>query len=265
MVSAEGAVVLIALYDCGVVHGSFDQEPWVQLLVATPVEFQKKFSKGRDSRRLHFYVKRDRQEVACEVNACGVCQIDRKLLLRLSVDESCTVDDATKFDLKQWLAERYRQDTWPDAFNSAVSKRGKSLKRFYGRYNDFVSGLYLKLNSYEELSKGKYTVAIIIAIESGKERQLIQHMRKVHQQLKNVGIDELKAYFANEALNAFGDSVNFQEDRTNNVHGVAIEIVEENQITLSHLRTFGRFSPYSLSEYSTEAPMPAEMTSGRVH
>jgi len=263
--SIEGAIVLIALYDCAVVHGSFDQEPWVQLLIAVPVVFQKQLSKGRDARRLHFYATKNGQEHSFEINACSICQVGREFLLQLNVDEFCNVDDAAKFDLKQWLAERYRQDTWPDAFNTAVSKRSKKLKKFYERYNDFVSGLYLKLDSYRELTEGKYTVAIIVAIEAGKERQLFLHMREILQDQKGKSMDELKSHFANEVLNAFGDVVIFQKDRTNTVHSVAIEVMEENQITLHHQRTFSRFSPYSLSEYGTDAPVPTEMISGRVH
>lgn len=263
--SIEGAVILIALYDCGVVADSFDDEPWAQLLVAKPTKFNKQLSKGRNPRRLHFYVSKGGQEQAFETNALGICQIDREVLLKLEVSRTYSVSEANKFDLKQWLAERYRQDTWPDAFNNAVRPRTDKLKKLWKRYNHFISGLYVKLNSYEELIEGKYSVAVIIVIVDGMERALIKKMRENNQQLKDKAIDDVKNHLANEVLMAFDDSVIFLNDPTNKAHGKAVEVFAESQVTMHHQRTFGRFSPYSLSEYGTEAPMPPEMTSGRVH
>ncbi len=265
MVSIEGAIVLIALYDCGVVAESFDSEPWAQLLVAEPTQFDKQLSKGGNPRRLHFHVSKSGEELAFETNAKGVCQIDREMLLKLEVSRNYSIDDTNKFDLKQWLAERYRQDTWPDAFNNAVRPRRGKLKKLWKRYNDFISGLYVKLDSYEELIEGKYSIAVVLAIEEGTERGLIKRMRENNKQLKDKTIDDVKSHLANEVLVAFGDSVTFLDDPTNKVHGKAVAVFGESQVTIHHQRTFGRFSPYSLSEYGTEAPMPPEMTSGRVH
>ncbi|MDO6747831.1 hypothetical protein [Gilvimarinus sp. 1_MG-2023] len=260
MASAQGAVILVALYDCGVVNGCFDQEPWVQLLVAVPAEFNKNLSKGRNARRLHFRVTKDGEDLNFETNALGISQVSRELLLKLKIDESYRLGDTSKSDLKQWLAERYRQDTWPDAFNAAVKRRERQLKKLYKRYNEFVGGLYLHLHSYEELSGGKYTVSIILAIESGKLRALVKHIREARPEFSEKNIDAVLAILSNEVLAAFGDSVTFREDRTNLVHGVAIEVKEENNITLDDLRHFSRFSPYALSEFGTGNPLPAEMT-----
>ena len=46
--SIDGAIALIATYDCAVVNSCFEDEPWVQILVAFPIEYQKRFAKGRD-------------------------------------------------------------------------------------------------------------------------------------------------------------------------------------------------------------------------
>jgi len=263
MISVSGAIALVTTYDCAVVYGSFEDEPWVQLLVAVPTDFKKELSKGRDSRRLHFTVMKSGEDRSFEASARGICQIDRELLLKLEVDDSYTIDDPTKFDLKQWVAERFRQDTWPDAFNKAVGKRARQLKRLYARYNGFISGLYVRLDTYEELNDSKYTISIIVIVEAGKWRDLYRHMREVHAGLKKKGMDELNVSLANEVLTAFGDTVVIQEDRTIEVLGKSIEIKDETQITLHQLRRFGRLSPYSLSEYGTDAPTPAEMTAGR--
>ena len=233
--------------------------------MAVPVQFDRALSKGRNPRRLHFYVAKDGKDFAFEASSRGVCQINREALLKLEPSNAYSVDDANKFDLKQWLAERYRQDTWPDAFNNAVNSCRGKLKKLWRRYNDFISGLYIKLDSYDELTEGKYSMAVIVAIEEGKERALIKKIRENNKQLKNAAIDGVKCHLANEVMIAFGDCVIFLDDPTNKVHGKAVEVIAESQVTVHHQRTFGRFSPYSLSEYGTDAPMPSEMISGRVH
>ena len=259
MVSTEGAIVLIALYDCAVVSDSFADEPWVQLLVATPTQLQKQYSKGRNPRILHFEATIDGQNKGFEVNPRGICQIARESLLQLDIETNYRVDQANSYDLKQWLAERYRQDTWPDAFNNALKDRERRLKRFWARYNDFISGLYIRLHTSEELEADKYRIAAIVAIESGKERALLHQMRDNNKQLREKSIDEIKGHLASEIIDILGDAVIFEADRTNVFHGKAVEVLGEEQIPIHRLRTFSRFSPYSLSEFGTEAPPPVEM------
>jgi len=119
--------------------------------VAFPAEYKKRFSKGRDPRRLHFdiHIKGDNQNY--ETNASCVCQVPREVLLEIKPDFSYDIGEPSKYDLKNWLAERYRQSTWPDAFNNALRPAEKRLKRFWGRYRDYISGMYIQLNSYEEI------------------------------------------------------------------------------------------------------------------
>ena len=262
--SVEGAVILISTYDCAVVNPCFSGEPWVQLLVAFPADYQKKFSKGRDPRRLHFLIGRDGNSACYETNASCICQVKRDLLLEIEPDLPYLVSDSDKYDLKNWLAERFRQDTWPDAFNFALKPAEKKLKKFWVRYNDFISGMYIKLNTYDELEDGRYSVSIIVAIESGKQRKLISKVREVDKNMRDKSIDEVMARIENEVLNAFGNTVSIDEDRTK-LHGKAIEIIDENVLSVHQLRHFPRFSPYSLSEFDSDAPPPVDLVPARVH
>lgn len=257
--SKPGAILLVATYDCAVVYGCFDSEPWVQLLVATPTEYQKQFASGRNARRIHVKILCRGNEAAYEVNASGICQLDRELLCGMQPDFDYELSDSCKYDLKQWLAERFRQDTWPDAFNNAIRPADKRLKSFFQRYNDFISGIYLRLNTYEELVEIKYEVSAILLIEDSKYRAFIKHLRAFHKLSETKNIEESMCPVINELINAFGDTVNFTPDPTK-ILKVAIEVISESEITVHQQRVFYRFSPYSLSEFSSEAPSPVEMT-----
>lgn len=261
--STENTIAIIATYDCAVVSDCFDKEPWVQLLLATPTSFEKIFAKGRDSRRIHVPIQVKGEVRHYEVNAAGMCQIPRETLLEISPDQEYLLYDTEKYDLKQWTAERYRQDTWPDAFNSSIKPAKGRLKRFWKRHNDCISGLYLQLNTYAELNNAeKYVAVIIIALEEGKQRRLLTDIKNRDKKLKGISIDDAMEIIENEAFTAFGDTINVAPDPTRK-SGRAIEVVSEASITIQHLREFYRFSPYSLSEHDSKAPPPAEMSQGK--
>jgi len=260
--SADGAIILISTYDCAVVNHCFDTEPWVQLLIAFPVDYAKKYSKGRDPRRLHFSITHAGQEKHFETNASCICQCAREILLDVDPDENYQLSDIDKYDLKTWVAERFRQDTWPDALNRALKPAEGRLKRFYRRYNEYASGMYLRLNTYEELEGKKYSASVILALESGKQRALIKKLKTNNPQLNGKTIDEVMSHLANEVLTSFGDTIIIDSDPTNN-SGKAIEIMEESNISVQQLREFACLSPHSLSDFNADEPPPIETVPGK--
>jgi hypothetical protein len=260
--SIKGAILIIATYDCAVVNSCFDTEPWVQLLAAFPVEFEKQFAQGRDPRKIHFTINHFGQKETFETNAASIVQIERKLLCNILPDDEYELVENSKYDLKNWLAERFKQDTWPDAFNKAVKPIEKRLKRLWKRYNEHISSLYLKLNTYDELDHDKYSVAIIVAIEVGKQRALVKLIRSNNKQLIDKPIDDVMKDLSNEVINIFGDTVIIEDDPTTSI-GKAIEVIGEDGITIHHLRSFHRFSPYTLSEFEKDTPLPIDMVAGK--
>ncbi len=250
--------ILLATYDCAIVHESFDDEPWMQLLLAIPIDYDKQFANGRNSRKIHFHIDVEGSLIAYEINAAGICQVDRKLLIDLNRNENTSITPEVAFDLRNWLAERFRQDAWPDSFNRAVSPANKRLKKFWGRYNDYISGLYIKLNTFDEITTGKYKASIIVCLETEKVRPLVQALREKDQKLQGKELPEVFNKIVNEIRVAFGETIDYEEDSTS-YSGYAIEVMAENSITLEQLRKFPRYSPYSLSLFEGGAPLPVEM------
>lgn len=258
IVSAEGAIILVSTYDCAVVSPCFESEPWVQLLVAFPAMHEKKYAKGRDPRRLHFTVIHEGEDLQFETNASCICQVSRELLLQIEPDTTYKVDDTAKYDLKNWLAERFRQDTWPNAFNAALKPAEKRLKRFWQRYNEYISGMYIKLNTYKEIEEGKYSASIIVAVEAEKMLGLIRKLRAIDNSLKGKPIKEVMIRLESTVISAFGNTILIDEDPTKSI-GKAVEFIEEGQLSVTQLRHFPRFSPYSLSEFDSIASLPVDM------
>lgn len=258
----DGAIIIVATYDCAVVNPCFESEPWVQLLVAFPVSFEKRFAQGRDPRRIHFTVEHSGEEKVFETNAAAITQVNRELLRDISPDDDYQLIDNSKYDLKNWLAERFKQDTWPDSFNRAVKPVEKRLKKFWTRYNEYISSLYIKLDTYEELNEGRYTVSIIIALEVGKQRALIKQIRSSNKQFSDKTVDEIMNVLSSEIIDIFGETIIIEVDPTTATNK-AVEVMSEDMITLHQLRNFYRFSPYTMSDFASVNPLPVDMKSSK--
>lgn len=258
----EGNLLIISLYDCAVINPCFHSEPWVNVLIAKRIDSSnKQFQNGRNERRLHFSISVSGQDESFEVNASSIIQFERSKLLELNKHEDYLVQDDSAHSLKHWVAERFRRDVWPDAFNRAIRKAEKRLKRFYERRNSHLSGVYLKLDSWVEKHEDeKYHVCAIVVIEDKSLRSLRRALKEAQPALANASNEELDNVLLNEFKVALGDTVAWTEDRTMD-SGIALALKTESQVTLAHQRGFRRLNPYSLSDENLDAPMPAEMES----
>ncbi len=257
----DGNLLIISLYDCAVINPCFKAEPWVNALIAQKIEASnKQFQNGRNERRLHFSISVNGNNEAFEVNASSIIQFERCQLLELEKQEDYIVEEDSSHSLKYWVAERFRRDVWPDAFNRSIKKVEKQLKRFYGRRNAHLSGVYLKLDSWGEKPEGeRYSVCAIVVIEDNCLRLLRRALREAQPATANMSNDDLDNSLLNEFKVALGDTVDWEEDRTS-TSGIALDLKTESQVTLTHQRQFRRLNPYSLSDETPDAPMPAEMT-----
>lgn len=157
----QGNLLIISLYDCAVINPCFESEPWVNVLIAKKIDsLTKQFQNGRNERRLHFSISVDGQSEAFEVNASSIFQFERSRLLELNKHNGYQVEDDASFSLKHWLAERFRRDVWPDAFNRSIKKAEKRLKKFYERRNGHLSGVYLKLDSWKKSRQMRSTRSV---------------------------------------------------------------------------------------------------------
>ena len=105
------------------------------------------------------------------------------------------------------------------------------------RYNNYVSGIYVKLNTYDEIADGKYLASIIIAVESGRLRGLLGHIRDKAAIPAEKKIEEVLAHMESEVVMAFGDTIDIEDDPTTKIKK-AVEIIEETGLTVDQLRRF---------------------------
>ena len=93
-------------------------------------------------------------------------------------------------------------------------------------------------------------------------RPFIKYLREKDASLIDKELGAVMNKVVAEIKTALGDTIEYEKDRTS-LSGDAIEVLSEESITVSQLRNFPRYSPYSLSLYEEGSSLPVEMIAGK--
>lgn len=220
----ESCFLIVTLYDCAIINGSFDKEPWLSYVIVKPIaKIDKSCAFARNDRVLHLSLTVDDAELPYEVTAASFGLCHRRALLSITPAANVFVKDGTDRVLLKWIQRRTAQSTFPDTFNARISKKSKQLGKIFDKYDkESITGFYIRLSprSCDLVVTEAYDVAVLVAIEDTSARKF---MKESEQEL----IMKLKSFF--ESV----DMVNLKE-------AVAMG---EGQITLSMLREYDLWSP----------------------
>ncbi|WP_072930009.1 hypothetical protein [Nissabacter archeti] len=155
------------LYDCALIEESFDKEPWAQVLFCWEVEHNGNYANAKNPRCLHTKAFKNGEAIWLEISAIGFSQVDRENLLKVTPDNSMVWEEGRLPQLLDWVSERYRQPTFPDAFNNRIRPIQKRLEALWKGelFRDYCAGVYFRLSTFDELDVSeKYKLDIIILI-----------------------------------------------------------------------------------------------------
>lgn len=215
----ENDRLLIVSQTCDLVHGSFDNEPWFEVLCLHPLsrEPDGSYLGGKNSRRIEFSTASPGTEPG---NWYALPHerhlIDRQLLID-DLDPSAAIDDQTLKMVLAWLSRRYTRTAFPEAFVKRVDARKGPIGKKFSRLNPLVTNVYIRLSPFKELEDGnKYTVELMLVMDAAtfddeeKYKACDSIRKQLEGQLKkcagvivenvsiessaNVTIEELKGY-----------------------------------------------------------------------
>lgn len=240
----ESVCIVPILYDCALVEENFDKEPWAQVLVMWKADFNGNFAYAKNPRRLHLKVSEGEQEFYFEAAALSFAQVDREALLRANPDMSLSWGSGCLSLLLDWVAERFRQATFPDAFNKRLAPFRKGLDKLWKSevFCRYASGVYINLNTFDELADEKnYQIKILIAIPYAFKGAEYRDFQKKHSLTM---ITQLKALF----------------DSVKDVDVLLVDTLSERELTKEIERDFNRFSLeyFSYKGGVGSNPLPAE-------
>lgn len=239
LVVAETDWLIVTSHDCDVVNWSIEKEPTIEVLRAA-VSQQKKPDKqqvwGRNPREM---------QLAADDGAGGAVVLVVKVHQRWSMPRelltseapSRVLDEKTRRLIAEWLAKRYIRAAFPSAFDDRWRSKMKEWTGLLESQSAWVQGIYLRLNTQDELADDKpYKVHLIVASPSGATKDPAWPKKK--SELESV---------VEKFWKQFGPGIDC----------VGVEVHATNKLTLADIEPYQRFDADWLSFADDSPATPA--------
>lgn len=248
--SNELVYLIPILYDCALLELSFDKEPWAQAILGVGCSGDGNFKYGKNPRKLHLPIKIDENENYLEFSSLGFVQVDREQILRLTTpsDGISWINNSQEL-LLDWVADRYRQSTFPDSFNTRIMSKDKQLKKLWKTDNfiHYCSGVYINLDKDKEIEsiETPYVVEVLITMPDDC------HLRK----LRESGVIDKMILDLKSIINS-----------VKGINVINIDVINEGEFTKQLERKFKKFSLeyYSHAAEDEGLVVPAERLVSKV-
>lgn len=150
-IKAESILVVLT-QDCDLVQPDFEKEPYVELLLATPISGSANGNclYGKNPRLIQFRVGERYFEASCHDRT----RIDRTLLTENSPCEVHRLDEDNVFMLREWLAKRYTRPAFPDNLNRRINAKpnGAAVRKIFQNHGHLFQEVFLSCTPrYDEL------------------------------------------------------------------------------------------------------------------
>lgn len=158
----EGLYLLIS-QNCDIVNA--DKEPYVELLFIKLKNVEHDLTHGKNPRKLHVKITQDSDKyVEClPYDRIFFC---KENLAHISPHDSFQLQGDDLKILINWLVKRYSRPAFPDAFNQRIRNVKKKIRDIMKSYAMNARGLYLRLNTENELSeKEAYKLTITMLVD----------------------------------------------------------------------------------------------------
>jgi len=167
---SDAKVGIVVTQDCDLIHGSFEAEPFAEILIATDLRTAGKvsdqFAGGRHPRRLHF---RDRNGNLYEASSKDRAFLDRSLFTSNNPSGERQLPDVEIALIRSWMRKRYDRPAFPDAFDERLRDRREQIRLVVTQYAKDISAISITLDTKKELSdKDAYHVRRLVIVFDSK-------------------------------------------------------------------------------------------------
>lgn len=176
----RAAYLIPVLNDCALVHDSFETEPYVQVTICYPCEKNNAFCNLKQPRTYHFPLLKNGEEQYFECLSRIFLTIERQLLLNHTPDDTLVWPELGLDKLLNWLADRFRQPTFPDEWNFRLDKKqGRFHSLWKSEKFGFCSGVYISIHPFSEISPDEiYDVSVLILAPEEFDGKTYRHFNK---------------------------------------------------------------------------------------
>ena len=158
---SETDVLIVISQSCDIVCVSYDVEPFVELHVGHSIgEIDGNNAFGKSPRVLDFQT-----TVNGGDRKLRILDRERKRVPRQVLERAVPIGVMPEADVRmvsRWTANRYTRPALPDAFNARRAKAKDAITKLASRDAKDVTGFYIALNTFDELSEGTdYELALL--------------------------------------------------------------------------------------------------------
>jgi hypothetical protein len=160
----DGRLLYVLTHDCDLVQADFTKEPYVELLLITPVSVADgNLTHGKNSRLLDFNVGVSAYRASCHDRF----RIDRQLLAKQAPSAVHPIDTALCDLITDWISKRYIRPAFPDAFNIRLNREARAIRKYLKKYGQMFERIYIICNpQLEELSDDEdYQLTVWLVLE----------------------------------------------------------------------------------------------------
>lgn len=162
-VITESSRLIVISQDCDLVHNSYKNEPFVELIVAEPiaVKCDKSLTHGKNPRKLHFSLVNNGDLTSYQCLASSKISIPRVILESIVPCEEVLIIPEELQILKRWLSSRYSRTAFPDALNDRINPVRQDIEKILKSNGEKITAIYIFLDPWNEIPEGyDYNIAI---------------------------------------------------------------------------------------------------------
>ncbi len=217
----EGDWLIVTSHDCDVVNHALTNEPFVEVLRATPRASRpdRTFTAGRNPRSLQLVVEIEGVSQGLSLVVHERWFIPRQLL----TDEPprAQLPDKPRRLISEWLAKRYYRSAFPGAFDLRWRHSRKDWEACLAKHSNHVQGVYLRLDTLRELPETTpYQVRLIVAVP--------------HEHARGEGWPDVKSAIED-------DIEGFWSDLGASVELAEVDVLGTHELTFADIDGYQRF------------------------
>ena len=146
-------ILIVISQSCDLVNRAYKAEPRFEVLKATIVEAENgNFFYGKHPRKFQFRPGPNKSTPIYEVSIHDRYMLDRPILEDLGPSTESELNPETVDNLANWIAKRYKRSAFPSEFNDRCRTADKQIGRILRRGSKDISGIYLVLDPWEDIS-----------------------------------------------------------------------------------------------------------------
>lgn len=145
---------IVVSQSCDILCPDVEAEPYVEVVLAHRLDgdLDGAYTHAKNPRCLHFPIDWNDLPVAYKTHSRHRFNVPKALLAEYAPDPTRGLSENSLFEVVRWIVGRYDREAFPDEFNNRITPKVLKKLRKILREMEKLSGLYIALNSWDELT-----------------------------------------------------------------------------------------------------------------